>query len=189
MTPGQRLIWKLRLEDAAIFITSFAISVAGLSLARWLTDWNVRTLSLFLFAVFPACTMFLCWLIFPTRRDHQEREKSDISDAEFVPFDEFVNRSDAIVAPNHQHLEGAIRDWLRRFIERRGADSVFIAPSTDEPHLCNKVFLLSSSLTNEDKRELIRLGADGIKTLSVRTRQRLFPQAEPSDRAFEVVWD
>ncbi len=173
MTPQQRLAWKFWLKDVGMLLVCLGASSAGVFAAKRVEGWNLGAGASVKIAIVAGFALYVGWTILDYRRLRKSQEALAAPQLKVISFDQFKERENAIFAPNHQHLEGAIRDWLSAFVKRNGAESVFIVPSPDEPHLCDKVFLLSGHFTDEERHELLQLGADGTKILPASARKRL----------------
>jgi hypothetical protein len=189
MTPHQRLGWKFSLQDMGMLLVCLGVSSAAVFAIKRLADWNLGAGASVKIAIVAGFALYVGWTILDYRRLRKSEEALTAPQLEVISFDRFKEREHAIIAPNHQHMEDAIRDWLSAFVKRHGAESVFIVPSPDEPHLCDKVFLLSVDFTDEERDELLQLGADGTKILPATARKRFFPTLDSITHVLEVLWD
>lgn len=187
MTEGQKLIWKLRLREAAEFAVCFAVVWSCLWIAHSVLDWKVRLLVLLPFAGIGAFLVWFGWQMVIYRRSRKEQERSEAG--KMVSLKEFLSISDATLAPNFPEHSTEIAQWLEAFAASHGRGSVKVAVNEDEPHLSDRIFLLVDELSEEERQALLSFKTDGVKTVPLGTARALFPKLRPGVRVYCVVWD
>lgn len=106
-----------------------------------------------------------------------------------VKLSDFLNQPGALIGPNLDPEESdQLCQWLEKFSEKHGENSVWIIPLPDGND-ADRVLFLVEYLTDEDRTSLEQFHVDTVSEIEASIKEKLLPDTNDGHKLYEAVWD